>query len=80
VINPTDLDDWRFDADSYGLSSVYDLNLDGLTNAADRSIIEQNLGLNCQTTGAIGTPTRRALRAPSRAAGRAADPSRPALR
>jgi hypothetical protein len=44
-----DLDDWRFYHEPYGLSSVYDLNLDGLTNTADRAIIEQNLGLDCRT-------------------------------
>ena len=49
VVNQRDLDDWRFYSESYGLSSVYDLNLDGLTNTADRAIIEQNLGLDCRT-------------------------------
>jgi hypothetical protein len=49
VVNQKDLDDWRFYSKSYGLSSVYDLNIDGLTNAADKSIIQQNLGLNCRT-------------------------------
>jgi hypothetical protein len=49
VVNQKDLDDWRFYSKSYGLSSVYDLNIDGLTNAADKSIIRQNLGLNCRT-------------------------------
>jgi len=49
VVDQRDLDDWRFYSESYGLSSVYDLNLDGLTNTADRAIIEQNLGLDCRT-------------------------------
>ncbi len=49
VVNQKDLDDWRFYSESYGLSSVYDLNLDGLTDAADRAIIAQNLGRDCRT-------------------------------
>jgi hypothetical protein len=48
VVDGKDLVDWRFYSESYGLSSVYDLNVDGLTNAADQSIIQQNLGLNCR--------------------------------
>ena len=47
VVNQLDVDDWRGFADSTGLSSWYDLNLDGLTNDADRSIIDDNLGLVC---------------------------------
>ncbi|MBY0278838.1 sulfatase-like hydrolase/transferase [Candidatus Binatia bacterium] len=47
VVDDLDLSDWRFYADSTGLSSWYDLNLDGLTNDADRTIIQQNLGLRC---------------------------------
>jgi hypothetical protein len=52
VVNQTDLDDWGFYSESSGLSSVYDLNIDGLTNAADQTIIEQNIGLDCRTTQA----------------------------
>jgi hypothetical protein len=48
VVDGKDLVDWHFYSASYGLSSVYDLNVDGLTNAADQSIIQQNLGLNCR--------------------------------
>jgi hypothetical protein len=48
VVDGKDLVDWRFYSESYGLSSAYDLNVDGLTNAADQSIIQQNLGLNCR--------------------------------
>lgn len=47
VVNQKDLDDWSSFSETGGLSSVYDFNLDGLTNAADQSLIEQNLGLNC---------------------------------
>jgi hypothetical protein len=47
VVNQQDLADWAFFNQSSGLSSVYDLNFDGLTDAADRAIIEQNLGLDC---------------------------------
>ncbi len=47
VVDQKDLDDWSSFSEDGGLSSVYGLTLDGLTNAADRSIIEQNLGLHC---------------------------------
>ncbi|MBI1813492.1 MAG: sulfatase-like hydrolase/transferase [Deltaproteobacteria bacterium] len=50
VVNQQDLDDWRFYSQSNGLSSVYDLNLDGVTDTADQSIIEQHLGLDCQAS------------------------------
>lgn len=46
-VDQLDLDDWSSFANSGGLSSWYDLNIDGLTNDADRSIIEDNLGLVC---------------------------------
>jgi len=49
VVDRKDLRDWRRFA-SGGLSSVYDLNLDGLTNQDDEAIIEQNLGLDCRGT------------------------------
>lgn len=49
VVDQKDLDDWRF-YEPYGLSSVYDLNIDGLTNAADQAIVDENLGLDCRTT------------------------------
>jgi arylsulfatase A-like enzyme len=47
VVDQTDLDQWRSYADPYGLSSVYDLNIDGLTDTADQAIIQQNLGRQC---------------------------------
>jgi hypothetical protein len=49
MVDALDLEDWRFYAESTGLSSVYDLNIDGLTNEADESIIQDNLGLDCRT-------------------------------
>ncbi len=49
VVDQKDLDDWRFYSESYGLSSVYDFNLDGLTNAEDELFIKKHLGLNCRT-------------------------------
>ena len=49
VVDQKDLDDWRFYSESYGLSSVYDFNLDGLTNAEDELFIKKHLGLNCGT-------------------------------
>jgi arylsulfatase A-like enzyme len=48
VVDQKDLDDWSIYAGSGGLSSVYDLNLDGVTNAADQTIIQENLGRDCQ--------------------------------
>jgi hypothetical protein len=51
VVNQKDLDDWRFYNESSSLSSVYDLNLDGVTDDLDRAIIEQNLGTTCLQTG-----------------------------
>jgi hypothetical protein len=48
VVNQADLDNWRFYNQSYGLSSVYDLNLDGVTDSADESIINSNLGADCR--------------------------------
>ena len=48
LVNGRDLVDWQsFQTLGEGQSSWYDLNFDGLTNDADRSIIEQNLGTNC---------------------------------
>ncbi len=54
VVDEQDLDDWRGYSESSGLSSVYDLNLDGLTNTADEAIIRQNLGLDCSVSEAGG--------------------------
>ncbi len=51
VVNQKDLEDWRFYSESSGLSSVYDLNLDGVTDDVDQAIIEQNLGTKCLSTG-----------------------------
>jgi hypothetical protein len=51
VVNQKDLEDWHFYSESSGLSSVYDLNLDGVTDDLDRAIIEQNLGTKCLSTG-----------------------------
>lgn len=48
VVDQRDLDDWQHFATTGGLSSVYDLNIDGFTNEADRAIIEANLGLDCR--------------------------------
>lgn len=47
VVDETDLQQWEYFANSTGLSSVYDLNLDGLTDTRDEAIIRNNLGLEC---------------------------------
>lgn len=44
VVDDNDLDDWRFYAETWGLSSVFDFNLDGLTDAADEQVILDHLG------------------------------------
>jgi hypothetical protein len=49
VVDDRDLVDWRFYSHTYGGSSVYDLNVDGLTTVADQSIIEENLGTDCRS-------------------------------
>ena len=54
VVNQADLDDWSFYNQTWGLSSVFDFNLDGLTNAADRTFIQQHLGTDCRP--AAGAP------------------------
>jgi hypothetical protein len=51
VVNQEDLANWAFYSRTWGLSSVYDFNFDGLTDAADRAIIEQNLGRDCRVSG-----------------------------
>jgi len=47
VVDASDLENWASYASSAGLSSVYDFNLDGLTDALDESIILKNMGLDC---------------------------------
>ncbi|MEH6566255.1 MAG: sulfatase-like hydrolase/transferase [Halopseudomonas sp.] len=48
VIDEQDLTDWAYFSElNQGRSSWYDFNLDGVTDAADRQIIEDNLGLSC---------------------------------
>ncbi len=47
VVNGQDLANWQKFSSTWGLSSWYDFNFDGLTNDADRVIIEQNLGTRC---------------------------------
>jgi len=50
VVDQADLDQWRDYSESSGLSTVYDFDLDGLTDAADESIIEENLGRVCEAS------------------------------
>ena len=48
IVDDNDLDNWAFWASSNdGQSSWYDFNLDGVTDEADRQVIEANLGLSC---------------------------------
>lgn len=48
VVNSTDLDNWSFYSQPPGLSSVYDINLDGYTNSIDQAIIQSRIGVPCQ--------------------------------
>ncbi|MCE7522681.1 sulfatase-like hydrolase/transferase [Alloalcanivorax xenomutans] len=51
VVDATDLERWAYWADpdqGGGLSSWYDVNLDGLTDTADRDLIEANMGQDCR--------------------------------
>ncbi|SDB09949.1 Sulfatase [Pseudidiomarina indica] len=51
LVNQTDLDEWEYwAAPERGKSSWYDLNLDGVTDLADKAIIEDNLGNDCRVT------------------------------
>lgn len=52
VVDEKDLQDWESYAQPWGLSSVYDLNLDGRTDTLDETIILENLGLDCRDGGA----------------------------
>jgi len=51
VVDEEDLRQWESYASGAGLSSVYDLNLDGRTDALDEVIIQSNLGLDCRADG-----------------------------
>lgn len=44
VVNALDIDNWRRISQSWGLSSAYDFNFDGLTNDADFALIQANFG------------------------------------
>ncbi|MCC5872748.1 MAG: sulfatase-like hydrolase/transferase [Gammaproteobacteria bacterium] len=51
VVDARDLEEWERYATKGGGSSVYDLNLDGFTDALDEAIILANLGRDCRTAG-----------------------------
>lgn len=44
VVDAQDLDNWRRISQAWGLSSTYDLNFDGLTDATDRALLAGNAG------------------------------------
>lgn len=56
-VDQTDVDNWRSIAQAWGKSSVYDFPidgvLDGLTDARDGLVIQQNLGKNCPKSHGI---------------------------
>jgi hypothetical protein len=52
VVDARDLAGWESFARPWGRSSVYDLNLDGLTDDVDRSLVTSNLGRDCRTPAA----------------------------
>lgn len=49
IVDQDDLDGWRFYSQTYGGSSFFDFNLDGLTDARDEAIIRSRLGSKCGT-------------------------------
>ncbi len=54
VVNARDLADWQsFARPPWGRSSVYDLNLDGLTDGFDQALVVSNLGRDCRTHSAV---------------------------
>ncbi|GAA5235054.1 sulfatase-like hydrolase/transferase [Verticiella sediminum] len=57
VVNAADLENWQRIAHEWGQSSVYDFVIngvrDGLTNTADASVIQNNLGKSCERTYGI---------------------------
>src|SRR5690606_17520713 len=51
LVDEKDIEEWEYWSDPNGgggLSSWYDLTLDGVTDAADLQVIQDNLGLNCR--------------------------------
>lgn len=51
LVDQSDLDEWEYwAAPERGKSSWYDLNLDGVTDAADKAIIEENFGNDCRVS------------------------------
>jgi hypothetical protein len=51
VVNATVLREGASYANSTGLSSVYDFNLDGLTDVLDKAVITGNMSLDCNASG-----------------------------
>lgn len=51
-VTAQDLANWRAIAVEWGLSSVYDFVVDGLTDASDGQVVQQNLGTTCPATRA----------------------------
>ena len=47
VVNAADVSNWRRISQDWGLSSVYDFVVDGLTNASDGQVVQQNVGTTC---------------------------------
>ncbi len=50
MVDAQDVGLWAYFAESYGASSWYDVNRDGLTDGADRSLVIDNLGV-CPISG-----------------------------
>ncbi|TAL45504.1 MAG: arylsulfatase [Methylovulum sp.] len=48
VVDNKDIAGWQYFQEHGGKSSWYDINLDGLTNADDLTIIQQNFGKSCK--------------------------------
>jgi arylsulfatase A-like enzyme len=52
LVNSLDVNNWQAISVAWGLSSVYDVNLDGLTNGADLTLIKADQGV-CAKTSAV---------------------------
>jgi hypothetical protein len=51
-VDALDIQNWTVVSHSWGLSSIYDINLDGLTNGADLTLIGNNQ-VTCPKTSSV---------------------------
>lgn len=65
-VNSEDISGWHYYAHTWGLSSVFDFNLDGLTDGADRLVIATNRKMLCRS-GANYKPEDHSAQSPAKA-------------